>query len=128
MQKNDLSPQQQIQQFMDEIIELGHYETAYLFSDEGLPLAHSFTKEVVSEDRLVEMSVLFQEIRNMADVMGGISQIRELIVEGNNKRRIIFRFFSAFDQQVILALIIPPKKSYRGFTNKLIRLIQKISK
>ena len=118
--KNDLAPQERIENFMKEVIELGNYEMAYLLSHEGLLLAQS-------KARLVEMSVLFQEIQQMADVMAGISEIKELGIEGINKRRIIFRFFHAFDQLVTLALIIAPQKSYRGLTNRLVRIIQKVS-
>ncbi|MBC8184577.1 hypothetical protein H8E88_26070 [candidate division KSB1 bacterium] len=121
------SPQEKIENFMSQVIKLGNYETAYLLSEEGLSLAHDMADEVVPEERLVEMSVLFQEIQQMADVMGGISEINELIIEGHNKRKIIFRFFNAFDQKVVLTLVIPPQKTYRGFTNKLVRLIQKVS-
>jgi hypothetical protein len=123
----DVAPQQRIEEFMEEVIELGHYEMAYLFSQEGLLLAHKRTDSDVKEDRLVEMSLQFQEIHNMADVMAEISEIKELVIEGYNKRKIIFRFFNAFDQTVALAVIVPPKKTYRGLTNKLVRLIQKIS-
>ncbi len=123
----ELTPQEKIQSFMTEVIKDGNYETAYLFSDEGLTLASSTREDIISEDRFVEMSVLFQDIQKMADVMGGIDNIRELIIEGYNKRKIIFRFFHAFDQNVVLALIVPPRKTYRGLTNKLIRLVQKIS-
>lgn len=126
MKEND-SPQLKIETFMSEVINLGNYETAYLISEEGLTLAHKNKDEIVHEDRLVEMGVIFQDIQKMADVMGKISEIKELTLEGNNKRKIIFRFFYAFDQKVILALVIPPQKTYRGLTNKLVRLIQKIS-
>ena len=125
--KNDLAPQERIENFMKEVIELGNYEMAYLLSQEGLLLAQSKAEEIIPEDRLVEMSVLFQEIQQMADVMAGISEIKELAIEGINKRRIIFRFFHAFDQLVTLALIIAPQKSYRGLTNRLVRIIQKVS-
>ncbi len=121
------SPQEKIENFMSEVIKIGSYETAYLLSEEGLSLAHSMADEIVPEERLVEMSVIFQEIQRMADVMGGISDINELIIEGHNKRKIIFRFFNAFDQKVVLSMVIPPRKSYRGFTNRLVRLIQKVS-
>lgn len=121
------SPQEKIENFMSEVIKLGNYETAYLMSEEGLTLAHSLVDEVVPEERLIEMAVIFQDIQKMADVMGGISEIKELVMEGHNKRKIIFRFFNAFDQKVILSLVIPPKKTYRGLTNKLVRLIQKVS-
>lgn len=125
--KTDIAPQERIEKFMKEVIDLGNYEMAYLLSQEGLPLAQSKTAEIIPEDRLVEMSIIFQQIQQMADVMAGISEIKELILEGTNKTKIAFRFFDAFDQSVILALIIPEKKAYRGVTNKLVRLIKKIS-
>jgi hypothetical protein len=125
--KTDVAPQERIESFMKEVIALGNYEMAYLLSEEGLPLAQSKTAEVIPEDRLVEMSIIFQQIQQMADVMAGISEIKELTLEGTNKTKIAFRFFKAFDQSVILALIIPEKKAYRGLTNKLVRLIKKVS-
>lgn len=125
--KDEYAPQQKIENFMKEVLELGNYEMAYLLSEEGLLLAQSKADEIVPEDRLVEMSLLFQEIQKMADVMAGISEIKELAIEGYNKRKIIFRIFDAFSQRVTLALIIPPRKTYRGLTNKLVRIIQKVS-
>lgn len=127
MTQNELAPQEQIENFMQEVIALGNYEMAYLLSQEGLLLAQGQAAAVVPEDRLIELSIHFQEIQQMADVMAGISEIKELAIEGNNRRKIIFRFFHAFGQAVVLALIIAPQKSYKGLTNKLIRLIQKIS-
>ncbi len=127
MKKDVTPPQERIENFMKEVIALGNYEMAYLLSEEGLPLAQSKTATVIPEDRLVEMSIIFQQIQQMADVMAGISEIKELTLEGTNKTKIAFRFFKAFDQSVILALIIPEKKAYRGLTNKLVRLIKKVS-
>ncbi len=62
----------------------------------------------------------------MADVMGKISNVKEMIVEGYNKRKIVFRFFRAFDQEVVLAIVVPPKKSYRNLTNALLKMIENI--
>ncbi|MDZ7330418.1 MAG: hypothetical protein ONB31_00395 [candidate division KSB1 bacterium] len=123
----DLAPQEQIENFMKEVVTLGNYEMAYLLSQEGLLLAQSKSAEVIPEDRLVEMAILFQEIQKMADVMAGIDEIKELTIEGANKRKIIFRLFNAFGQTVTLVLIISPGRSYRGLTNRLVRLIQKVS-
>jgi len=122
-----VAPQVKIENFMKEVMKLGNYEMAFLLSQEGLTLAQAQNETIVPEDRLVELSIQFQEIQKMADVMGGISEIREMVIEGHNKRKIIFRFFKAFEQSVVLALIIPPRKTYRGLTNKLVRLVQKIS-
>ena len=124
----DKSPQEVIEEYLNEVQELGNYETAYLFSQEGLPMAEVRGETEITEDRLIEMSVLFQEVRKMADVMGGISELKEIILEGYNRKKIVFRFFEGFDQTVVLALVIPPRKTYRGLTNRLMRLVQKLSK
>ncbi|MEE4310809.1 MAG: hypothetical protein V2J62_02970 [candidate division KSB1 bacterium] len=124
----DRSPQEVIEEYLNEVQELGNYESAYLFSQEGLPMAEVRGETEITEDRLIEMSVLFQEVRKMADVMGGISELKEIILEGYNRKKIVFRFFEGFDQTVVLALVIPPRKTYRGLTNSLMRLVQKLSK
>ena len=121
------SPQSVIEKKMIEISEMGNYDMVSLFSDEGLPLAEFNNEQVVEQDRLAELSIMLREVRKMADAMGKISNIKEMIVEGFNHRKIVFRFFHAFDQDVVLAIIVPPKKSYKALTNSLVRTIEQIS-
>ena len=121
------SPQAVIEKKMIEISEMGNYDMVSLFSDEGLPLAEFNNEQVIEQDRLAELSIMLREVRKMADAMGKISNIKEMIVEGFNHRKIVFRFFHAFDQDVVLAIIVPPKKSYKALTNSLVRTIEQIS-
>jgi hypothetical protein len=121
------SPQFLIQDAMRAILDSGNYDMVHLFSSEGLPLAECYSNGVVPKDRLVELSILFRELKQMADLMGKISNIKELILEGNNHRKVVFRFFRAFNQEVVLAIVVPPKKSYRGLTNSLIKTIEEIA-
>ena len=122
-------PQAEIESKMAEIVNLGNYESAHLFSDEGLPIAQltNSAAQPVEQDHVAEMSILLQSVRKMALVMGGISRLREIIIEGENRRRIVFRFFNAFEQPVILAVVVPPNKAYRQRTNELEKLIMKES-
>ncbi|MFQ6114548.1 MAG: hypothetical protein ACE5NG_10770 [bacterium] len=124
---NYMPPQSIIEEKMREITERGNYEMANLFSNEGLPIAEYCDEQLIDKDRLAELSILFREIKKMADVMGKISSIKEMIIEGYNRRKIVFRFFHAFNQDVVLALVVPPKKAYKGLTNSLVRIIEKIS-
>jgi hypothetical protein len=121
------SPQFVIESKMQEILRNGNYDMVHLFSSEGLPLAECYHERVVPNDRLIELSLLFREIKKMADVMGKISNIKEVIVEGYNRRKIVFRFFQAFKQDVVLVMVIPPKKAYRSLTNSLIKTIEAVS-
>ncbi|NIR51682.1 hypothetical protein GWO43_24165 [candidate division KSB1 bacterium] len=112
---------------MKEIADRGNYDMVHLFSNEGLPLAEYYHNGIIDKDRLIELSLLFREVRKMADVMGKISNVKEMIVEGYNQRKIVFRFFQAFNQEVVLAIVVPPKMAYRGLTNSLIKVIEKVS-
>jgi predicted regulator of Ras-like GTPase activity (Roadblock/LC7/MglB family) len=119
------TPQMTIEKKMGEILSLGTYEAAYLFSDEGLPIAQASSADgqQVDRDRIAELSILFHDVRRLAAVMGGISRLREVTIEGENHRKIVFRFFNAFGQQVILAVVVPPQKAYKQRTNELEKLI-----
>lgn len=119
------TPQVSIEKKMADILAAGTYEAAYLFSDEGLPIAQasSTNGQQVDRDRIAEMSILFHDVRRMASLMGGISRLREVTIEGENHRKIVFRFFQAFGQQVILAVVVPPQKAYKQRTNELEKLV-----
>ncbi len=121
------SPQLVIEEKMREILSNGNYDMVHLFSSEGLPLAECYNERVVPNDRLIELSLVFRELKKMADMMGKISNIKELTVEGYNRRKIVLRFFKAFQQEVVLVMVIPPKKAYRSLTNSLIKTIESVS-
>lgn len=116
-------PQAAIEKKMAEIVTAGNIEAAHLFSDEGLPIAQFASQQNVERDRIAEMAILLNDVRRMAGVMGGISRLREVTIEGENRRKIVFRFFQAFEQQVVLAVVVPPNKAYRQRTNELEKLI-----
>ncbi len=126
MEEKRRAPQDIIEAKMLALIEAGRYEMAHLFSAEGLVMAEAFGSRVIERDRLAEVSVMFQEVRNLAETMGGISRLREVIMEGQNRRKIVFRFFPAFGQEVILVAVVPPRTAYRLVTNQLVRLIESI--
>lgn len=123
------TPQVVIEKRMQEILLMGNYEAAHLFSNEGLPLAMAFKPRANGEtitterDQIAEMAILLHDVRRMAAAMGDISTLREVNIEGVNRRKIVFRFFHAFGQEVILAVVVPPNKAYRKVTNELEKLI-----
>jgi hypothetical protein len=120
------APQFLIESKMREFAAKGSYDMVQLFSSEGLPLAEYQHEALLEKDSLLELSLLFRELREKADVMDRISNLKEMIVEGNNSRKIVFRFFKALGDDVALVLVIPPKKAYKAQTNMLVREIEKI--
>ncbi|MDQ7054967.1 MAG: hypothetical protein Q9P14_19555 [candidate division KSB1 bacterium] len=121
--ERDLAPQELIESRMQAIVNLGNFEAVFLFTDEGLPLAKATAQESSDEDRLAEMSLTFQNVKNLATSLGGIQRLKEVFIEGENHRKVVFRFFHALGNDLVLAAIIPPKRAYRKVTNDLQRLI-----
>ena len=122
-----VSPQIIIEAEMAKVIEYGNFELAHLFSEEGLLLADAQQSGAIDRDSLIEVALHFQELRKTSNILDDVLKIKEVVMEGEKARKLVFRFFRAFDQLVVLALIIPPRKSYRKFTNSLVRLIQEVS-
>lgn len=123
------APQIIIEDKMREILRSGQYEAAHLFSSEGLPLAtaRNVTEDVTSpgteHEQIAELAILFHNVRRMAAAMAGLATLREIIIEGVTRRKFVFRFFQAFGQEVILAVVVPPNTTYRKVTNELEKLI-----
>ncbi len=115
-----------IEEKMREIVNYGNYEAVYLFSTEGLYIARAEADGHVDPDRLAEISLLFTDIRRLATTIGSIDRLKEVFMEGYNRSKIIFRFFRAFEEDVVLAAVIPPGRTYRKHTNDLQRLINAI--
>jgi len=123
MLEKQIAPQIAIEAKMQEIVQLGNFESVYLFSDEGLPLARATSVPQSDEEQIAELSLMFNNLKNLASTIGGIERLREVLIEGENHKRVIFRFFRAFTNDVVLAAVIPPRKTYRKVANDLQRLI-----
>ena len=126
MNNQTITPQTEIEKRMQEIVRHGNYEAAYLFSNEGLYLARAFAEDSTDEERLAEISILLNDVQRLANTLGNIEQLKEVFMEGENSRKIIFRFFTAFDQNVVLVAVVAPHKTYRRHTNDLQKLIAAI--
>lgn len=121
--ETQIAPQVEIEKKMQEIVNHGNYEAVYLFSNEGLHLARAAEKIDNDQDRLAEISLLLNDVQRLANTLGSVERLKEVFMEGENHRRVIFRFFQAFDEQVVLVAVIPPQKAYRRHTNELQKII-----
>jgi len=120
------SPQSVIEKEMQEIIYAGNYEAAFLFSSEGLPLAQANRKTSDDHAEMVEISLILSEIEKTAKSVADINGLKEIVIEGLNKRRVVFRFFELLGQATILAVVVNPRRSYRNLTNRLVRTIKNV--
>jgi hypothetical protein len=95
-----------------------------LIGDEGLVIA-SYGKETYA-DLLNLVSIQLQKpiVELRGDSIG--ADLDELVTTTRDKRRFCFRFFSANDEEYVLAAVFPKKNAYRRATNIAIRRLKKI--
>ncbi|MBN1780449.1 hypothetical protein JW948_04935 [bacterium] len=100
------------------------WECIQLYSADGLLLAGHGLSPVYSHDTLLEFNFsLIETLR----LLGTDQPVKEIMIQGIDKRRLVFRFFQAWDETVVLAAILHTQKGYRRAMAKLIGLIQAIS-
>ena len=73
---------------------------------------------------MVEISLMLEAVQRTVNSVGEFNGLKEILVEGINKRKVVFRFFDLFDQPFILAVIVTPGRSYKNLTNRLVKTVQ----
>lgn len=126
MSSDSQSLQEKIEEQMKKIVHLGAYQSVFLFDQEGLQLAQYAPEGVVEEVRVIEISMMILEINKTVENLAGITDLKEIMVEGLDGKKIIFRFIPFYGQTAIFVAVIPRHKTYRSLTNRLQRAIIKL--
>jgi hypothetical protein len=99
----------------------GRWECAFLFSSEGLLLAKSGLSNSYSEDRLLEFAFsLIQTVRLLEDRPA----VKEVQIYGGERKKLVFRYFEAWGEFMILAAVVSDKKGHRRALADVVRQIQ----
>lgn len=123
----DLPLQDNIEAQMREIVNLGNYEAAYLYDQDGLLIAQCDGKLEKEEHKVIQISLMVRKMKEFVASMAKLSELREVMLEDVNGRKLIFRFITFFGQPAILVAVVPIHKAYRGLTNRLQRTISKLT-
>lgn len=110
---------------MREMCQIGGFVAVYLFDQEGLPLiSHVAHSGLLNEEHAVEFAVLMAKLKKVIKRMSGLGPLKELVIEDSDGKRLVFRFLQLFGQSVLLVLVVPAQRSYRGLASRLCRLIE----
>jgi hypothetical protein len=127
--RSELSPepesslQHRIETFMKQYVEEGRWECILLFSSDGLLMAKSGTSGIYGEDQLLEFA--FSLVRAV-NLLGGDLPVREILIRGQEHKILVFRYFKAWDEYMVLAVVVPGKKGYRKALTDVVKQIQRI--
>ena len=117
------SIQEIIEKNMAHIVKLGNFEAVFLFSLDGLILAKYSRRELLDEKRAIQVSLLMQRVQKLVQNLGNLSRTKEIFIEDEFGKKLVFRFVTFFDDPAIMVAVVPPRKKYRGASNHLEQLL-----
>lgn len=112
-----------LDQVLREMNDAGHFKASVLVSGDGLPL--SSVSSPFDTEMLAATVALVGDTIEQARANIGLDELDEVSVVQADKMRLICRHFSIGEENVILAAIAPPHRTYRRLTNRAIRTIQR---
>lgn len=97
------------------------WESIFLFSSEGLLMARHGFSSAYDEEKLLEFAF---SLIGVVRLVGTDLSVKEIVVKGRTNKRLVFRYFEAWDEQVVLAAVVSGRRSYRRAMGKLMRFIR----
>lgn len=118
--------QQAIEEEFVKVMNLGNFESVYLFSEEGLSIIELCGRGVITADVASQIILLTKGALDALNEESEKPNVKEVLFYVADRRKVDIRYFKALDQQVTLVLVIPPGKSYRSHANRMIRFLSRI--
>ena len=125
--KEKQTTQAKIESELSKVINIGNIDCGYLFSAEGLLIAGIQERDDFNQNQALEIVYSVNDAFKFMQETSDFNGLYEILMITESRSKISIRIFQAFQQQVSLVLLIQRGKTYRSFTNRLIRTIQKIS-
>jgi predicted regulator of Ras-like GTPase activity (Roadblock/LC7/MglB family) len=102
----------------------GNFGAAVLSMKDGLPLASSPT--YYEDEMAAAMVTLFNEAIKRFKQHLGLPQVDEISIVGDDRTRLVCRYFAVDGHELMLTVLTPPDQSYRLLTNRIIKEIERI--
>lgn len=101
----------------------GSFEVSMLASSDGLPIA-TVPSDYDTDVTAAMVALLRRVAQEMQDNVG-LAQLDEVSVRASDKIRVVCRYFSVNDEDLILAVVVPSdRRYYRRLTNRAVREIK----
>ena len=115
--------QQKIESAMAAFAMEERWESIILYSAEGLKMAAHGASTAYDPEALLEFA--FAQIETVR-LLGDPMPVKEILIQGRDRRILVFRYFDAWGSPMILSAVLAGRKGYRRAMSKLIDMIQKL--
>ena len=117
--KRGPSRQTSLERTLRAMIREGQYRGAVVASIDGLPLA--MAGRGADKELMAGVAAWLKEVAERAHV-----SLDEIAVRDLRGNRLVTRYFNVGNDQLLLALSVPPGQAHRRLTNRAIKEIQRI--
>ena len=118
------SKQELFEQILNKMNEEGNFDAAVLSLKDGLPLASSQLQ--YKDDMAAVMVTVLNEAAHKINQELHLSQMDEISIVGDDRTRLVCRYFSVDGSDLLLTVVTPPDQAYRRLTNQTIKEITRI--
>lgn len=102
----------------------GNFKASVLSMGDGLPLASSPTH--YEDETAAAMVTLLNDTAKRINNQLQLSQVDEISIVGDDRTRLVCRYCTMADTELLLMILAPPDQAYRRLTNQTIREITRI--
>jgi predicted regulator of Ras-like GTPase activity (Roadblock/LC7/MglB family) len=102
----------------------GNFEAAMLSIKDGLPLASSPAQ--YEDDMAAAMVTMLNETVKRINLQLNLPQVDEISIVGDDRTRLICRYFIVDGHELMLTVLMPPDQAYRRLTNKVIKEVERL--
>ena len=102
----------------------GQFRASFLVDTQGLPIA-SVTSDY-DADTASAMVALVRNVIEQVQTRINLAEAVEVAIRGNDKMRLISRYFTMGNDTLILVVVAPPNRPYRKLTNQVIKTLKAI--
>ena len=102
--------------------EAGNFRASFLVDAQGLPVAS--VPSSYDTDTASAMAALVRNVIEQTQTRIDLAEADEVTVRGNDKMRLVSRYFAVGDEILILVVVAPPDRPYRRLTNQAIKALQ----
>jgi hypothetical protein len=111
-----------LEEILTRIITTGDYEAALLSDSDGLVLARAAADDTAL--MMAAITAVLREAATQARRQLDLAYINELSLVGDDRFRVVCRFFKTPTKQPLsLTVVVPPDQAYRRLTNQAITQI-----
>ena len=119
------SKQELFEEILNKMNEVGNFNAAVLSVKDGLPLASSRLL-YKKDDIAAAMVTLLNDAAHKINRELNLAQMDEISIVGDDRTRLVCRYFSVDGSDLLLTVVTPPDRAYRRLTNQTIKEITRV--